>query len=45
MTDLSASTADRARAAWQAVLAFGLVLLLLAISACSEEEKAGEVEP
>lgn len=45
MTDLSASTADQARPAWQAVLAFALVLLLLAITACSEEEKAGEVEP
>lgn len=45
MTYQSSSTAYEARPAWQAVLVFGLVFMLFAIAACSEEQKGDEVEP
>lgn len=45
MTFKSASAADRARQSGQAVLAFILVLMLLAIAACSEAQKTDEAEP
>ncbi|KEO91384.1 hypothetical protein EH31_01600 [Erythrobacter longus] len=45
MTYQSASAADLTCQSARAVLAFALVLLLLAIAACSEEQKTDEVEP